>query len=312
MKRTASAAMLMFCFSVGSATADCAQLGDDIRPRVCPLATGFNPNADPYQPPTCQGNSSDNDKNAVQGAFMLAPPKVKEELCRLKQIFVLGGNTTSWGLWENPVRGQTPGGRQPESYVALAADVLATPASPDAVLNREDAFVHSVLRGAGGSVRHSSTTTLTGDQSRHFAILSVLLHEIGHIKWHRDNIYSSLACYYQAFVPRWDEARLPEFRRRTWAPSFALDDARGGQPKGVKQPPGDFTLPEIRDIYDAGFTTAVGAVSPEEDFVEAYKITAYRKGPVPLQLSIRIPPDKSVTQNPNAASRFECLERSLF
>jgi len=81
----------------------------------------------------------------------------------------------------------------------------------------------------------------------------------------------------------------------------------------VQQPPGNFTLPEAGKLYDAGFATAVGAVSPEEDFVEAYKITTFRRADTPLQLSIRIPPDtKSVTQNGNTTPKFECLERWFF
>ena len=269
-----------------------------------------------------QGTSSNADRSAVQEAFNLAPRKVQEELCRLKQIFITpqiaAANThTSWGLWENPLRGQTPSGERPESFIAISADVITPvnegePQRP--FLDRENNYVRAVARGAGASIRHSTTTTLTAQQWRHLSILSVLVHEIGHIKWHRDNIYSSLSCFWTDFVvPSWSETSLPGVRRRPWAPPFDKDEARGGSRKNdLPQPPGDFPLTVIRDIYDAGFATAVGAVSPEEDFVETYRISAFRKMNPPVELTIRIPPEKSVTQNASASGRFECVENSLF
>src|SRR5215217_2427019 len=102
MRRSVAAAGLVLCASIGAAKADCAQLGNNITSLVCPLGA-YNPNPITYTRPACLGTSSDDQKNAVQGAFSLAPSTVKEELCRLKQIFVLPVGDASWGLWENPL-----------------------------------------------------------------------------------------------------------------------------------------------------------------------------------------------------------------
>src|SRR5215204_2685679 len=116
MRRSVIGAMLTLCFSAGVAKADCAELGNDIKSLVCPLPASYDPDAQNYMPPACAGVSPDIHKDALQGAFMLAPRSVKEEICRLKQIFILDGGEVSWGLWENPVREQTPGGKKPDSY----------------------------------------------------------------------------------------------------------------------------------------------------------------------------------------------------
>jgi hypothetical protein len=247
----------------------------------------------------------------LQNAVGLAPSKVQDEVCKLERIFILPeGATESWGLWLNPLD-QTPHGSKPASYVALSSYVL----SDGNFLEVEDNYVKSVARGTVASIRHSSAD-INEQNTKVYAVLSILLHEIGHIKWHRDNIYSSLVCYYDAFVPSWTADDMPSFKARRWAPVYTHDDAKKVRKGGsevrlrngnLRHPPTGLTLAQLRDIYNSGFVTGVAAVSPEEDFVETYRIGAYRENN--LSLMIRIPPDDiSVTGNTSANAKFTCID----
>src|ERR1700744_1983120 len=129
-------------------------------------------------------------------------------------------------------------------------------------------------------------------------VLGVLAHEIGHIKWHRDNVYAAMSCYYPAFISAsWDSTAtvagkntLAEFIARKWAPPPPDALVPGNPPTqhvdhgGGRKVPNPYdssslSVADIRKIYDAkgsvftdGFVTAFAATSPEEDFVETYRI----------------------------------------
>ena len=59
-----------------------------------------------------------------------------------------------------------------------------------------------------------------------------------------------------------------------------------GLPHPPRYKPG--TFPGIRDIHQGGFVTAFASVSPEEDFVETYKILSLSHAipAAPLQISL--------------------------
>ena len=49
--------------------------------------------------------------------------------------------------------------------------------------------------------QHGTSTAIKNNKV-YLGILGALAREIGHIKWHRDSIYSSLPCYYDKFMTR--------------------------------------------------------------------------------------------------------------
>ena len=123
------------------------------------------------------------------------------------------------GLLGNPGNYQTPNGEKPRNFVALEQSQLS-----QTLEQSEDRFLRAVLKqGAGANLSHSVTNAGTGTPTAiknnkvYLGILGALAREIGHIKWHRDSIYSSLPCYYDKFIePSWSKPELPTFYKQTW------------------------------------------------------------------------------------------------
>lgn len=310
MLKRASACVVSIHLLAGPAAAACS----DVRPLVCTLTTDYSPiETNPYIPPPASGCPAAPEYQAhveaIQGAFELAPPGLQLEICRLKSIFIVtpgsspNGIRYSWDIWENPRNNRTPAGTKPNSYVALQLDAFE---ASNLLNEQEDAFLTVLKNDALLPEIAHVVTGVTEEQSRLLAILSVMAHEIGHIKWHRDNVYGSLPCYYDAFIePSWQKAELPAFLARKWAPSVATSEASGvgaarvtHKNKSVPSPhDSGMTFDGIRRIYDSrppadsvvdGFVTVAAATSPEEDFVESYKIAVYSSMPA-LAIELNLP-----------------------
>jgi hypothetical protein len=168
--------------------------------------------------------------------------------------------------------------------------------------------------------------TVKNDSSS-LGLLAVLAHEIGHLKWHRDNIYASLSCYYDNFVGpsnSWNaDQLLAQSVVRFWHPPFDDPDAAGAPGKrashAVAAPdphtPG-LNRGQVRSLYAMGFVSAIAGISPEEDFVETYAVLTVlntRVGTSPtislsisggMSINIAVPNDRS-------QSKRDCIEPAL-
>src|SRR5437868_3921943 len=90
---------------ISSQTGAQAQDCSDITGKVCVLS-GFEPNPElnPTQAnstPRCSDRATQTQKDAIQAAFDIAPVTIKNELCKLSNIFVVPDHE-SWGRWEDP------------------------------------------------------------------------------------------------------------------------------------------------------------------------------------------------------------------
>jgi hypothetical protein len=262
---------------IGPATAECDRYG---QPIVCELS-GYLP--EPYSPPrgTCPARQQ-SDVVAVQRAFGIAPEGLKREICGLTKLFVTDGDF-SWGVWENPLD-QTTEARKPDTYVGMSRQVIASD-----LKSYLDSTLEAVLIGRNPNINHS-VSDVDDEGSRALAGLSVLAHEVGHIKWHRDNIYSSLPCYYGAFIfqdqeKSWMRGQgLTNSIARRWHPGPDNAAASGGasHARGVPHPKQQRDLPPglVRQIYEGGFASAFASLSPEEDFVETYVFSALKSSSI--------------------------------
>jgi hypothetical protein len=265
----------------------------DIQNLVCETGS-YNPpnpaNGGSYSPPTCTSTSNGN-KTAVGNAFDLAPVKVKLELCALKKIIIQTDATAVlMGFWENPLTKSASGGR-PNSYILIRSD--STTSNLKKVLN--DNFT-SVFKNTTPGLNPDHTVTA---DSVSLGLLAVLAHEVGHIKWHRDNIYSSLGCYYDNFVGAnaWKaDGQLATSVVRPWHPDFA--DANAGGLPNQRASHADNQAPDphksglspgqVRNLYTKGFVSAAAGISPEEDFVETYALLTILNVSTPPMITLSI------------------------
>jgi len=284
----------------------------DIQNLVCETGSYNPPNGGSYSPPTCTSTSNGN-KTAVGNAFDLAPVKVKLELCALKNIIIQTDSTAvPMGFWENPLTKSTSGGR-PNSYILIRSD--STTSNLKKVLNDNFTSVFKNTTPNGLNPDH----TVTPD-SVSLGLLAVLAHEVGHIKWHRDNIYSSLGCYYDNFVGAnnaWKaDGQLATSVVRPWHPDFA--DPNAGGPPNQRASHTDNQAPDphasglnpgqVRNLYTKGFVSAVAGISPEEDFVETYALLTILNVSTPPMIKLSITNGNSVMIPDNSSlSKRNCV-----
>jgi hypothetical protein len=90
----------------------------------------------------------------------------------------------------------------------------------------------------------------------------------------------------------WDEpaATLPMAQQLNFLPFMALYGAHENVPRATKATPA-----QARQIYTNGFATALASHSPEEDYVETYKLSAIPSNQIgPLIIHL---PDLELTIN---------------
>jgi hypothetical protein len=256
---------------------------EKVKALVCHRSTPYDPGLYPpvgaqtYVAPACNP-ASDTEATAIGNAYDIAPWKVKAEICKLSKIVIQDGDAYDWGFWENPETKSTNGSR-PNSYVGLRSDRLNKTLASQ--LDSSFSLVFEIT-----SAGFSPTHTVTND-SMTLGLLYVLAHELGHIKWHRDRAYSSLSCYYDAFVKHdargksWlDNTNLANFVRRRWHPGPKDPNAGGtGTDKASHRSPNapdphqsNLNPGQVRNLYRFGFMTALAGISPEEDLVETYAL----------------------------------------
>jgi hypothetical protein len=246
----------------------------NIATRICSIDPNYNPipnstagpNDPAYSRPSCQNpdQATAAEKTSIISAISAAKGQVNKELCALTNIFIMKNSTTggalppSWGFWENPVYHTIASGN---TYIALrASDVNHT-------LSAKQDETRQALGITLGN--HIESNIPWGLAPQTFGLLYVLAHELGHIKWHQP---ISIPCQ-SALLKSWTDITTGQQRWTGFNVGFGDRDYSSiAVPKGSP-----LSKSEIDSIYQGGFATALGSVSPEEDFVEAYALRAVMK-----------------------------------
>jgi hypothetical protein len=277
----------------GSAFAACATPSGPAYPQICHLAQPYNPNARPYVPPQCTPAGQ---PPIITDAFDRAHSRVQADLCRLDAIFITNYNI---GVRENPA----DQGRK--SYIFLDSNLLngATLAA------EETALQNSILAAYNlGNIRIQYSAA--GDNG-YLGVVAVMAHEMGHVNWYAKNVRNQ-ACFQQAFMGRSWTGATPNRRWVNFAEATANDHRADPDthPKKKRLPPG-----KVRKLHQ-NFVSVFASVSPEEDYVETYKLLALRSDVSPSLTSLVINAngqDIDVLQNSQQApisAKLACV-RSL-
>jgi hypothetical protein len=276
-----------------------------------------------YSSPTCTSAADDDNKRAVQRAFLIAHEKVQAELCSLKKIFVIAGNE-SWGLWENVASDEWPtDGELPGAYIALSRQVFRQNYD---LADQEDDLTRRALKNTASAGQYEHVLTLPNNPpptlGNDLAILAAMMHELGHIIWHKNKSeILQLNCFQTNFIATsWNTDGLGESLRSTWTDVTEAKNARhrsGGLEHPHKQ---NVSREELYQIYGSsngrdGFATAAGGVTPEEDFVESFKISTLRRAQAStifaLSIAIKRPGDTDLVRD-LLSTRAPAVESKLF
>jgi hypothetical protein len=243
---------------------------------------------------------------ALQNAFLLAPPSFQTTLCGLTAIYVNGPTTcsnladcigNSWGfrVWQNPPA-------MPQTYVAITAGLWSLPPCSGSPSYAYHCFETDLLNTVLGSTPHFFQYNSANPAADNFdmTILAALAHEAAHVRWYQvmaPNAPGVLGYNPNNFLCT-SNPGTPSFFSYSWSPSvqkapvwrvFLTLDKRN---HGFGAPDVHKVRPQIRAIdalVNAGNMTRAAAfledlyqptqpwasyfaaISPDEDFIETYK-----------------------------------------
>jgi hypothetical protein len=287
------------------------------------LPASFDPSGTNTDPPP--GGPLDSDMHDdLRDAFNIAPPFLQTRLCALNGVFVTP--TASWGYRNASNK---------KRYLAIPATLwssgTAARKTPQSYNDYETGIVRALLPNwtglqyqpdPGGPASSGITT-----------VLAVLAHESGHILWYdiyvpnpRDPVNLSNFCNGTFYTDSWDTiadtppaSRWLEFGHVSTARHKA-DDVQIGDIKGA--PPGQKGA-KVARIYRLKGTppprgrwaNLFAAFSPEEDFVETFKLFVLRRANLnsPLHMKAKIKIDGvSITRDiPGSLASRPALQNKL-
>lgn len=281
MRQLLTAMTITYLLFAGTALADGSCITAE---KVCRLKAGFNPQtgSSPICDRTQQKSRAKGRAGArtfantfvkpFQDAVALAPDKAYADFCAVDKYFIVSANApwSSWGLWENPSNAayaKSPG--KNNSYIAVSEDIFKLNVSA-----LEQKLQNSIVKGS--AINYTANSKSADLQT--LALLSAMAHEMGHIQWHKyrdsnDKAFRELKCFEDTFLAfSWDKSRSQGALQRPWTP---YNDKGRSAHKGNVPHPGDgqpMNPSDVRKVHEGGFISAFAAVSPEEDFVETYKV----------------------------------------
>jgi hypothetical protein len=262
--------------------------------RVCYLAPFAYTNS---PDPQCNGRADNSYVSEIQNAIDIAPPPIQVKICDLYNIFVT--DDPSFGWWSAD-SGKT--------FIGLNKSVFNKNYS-----NIETTIHKNLLAAIGANTTISWQITVTPnvlDTMPEFGLLSVMAHELGHIKFAMNsnlfldewtNCGTSSMCFYNDFICRsWNQHYLGGWRGRKWT-LFGKDVSTKHQ-RGI---------PHFSDIKDDSnakdvcktlqlreFVGLFGSVAPDEDYVEMYRLRVlFNAQNTPLQ---------KITTTFQTASKYTC------
>ena len=217
---------------------------------------------------------------AFQNAFNLAPAFFRSQLCSLDYVVIdpftpfPGG----WGFWAEDSYQQSLG---PANAVGVAAGLWTARPS---FASFETDLTASVKRAGWGGWRgtptYTSATLGKGEADFTATLLGILAHEVGHIIWRDQDEFLQSSCYQS-----WN----PLGRRHADIKSFHGFGvrARYSKPKGARS---------FAELYQsASWASLFAAVSPDEDFIETYKLIVMNSSSPRLdRLEVQYPGSGSV------------------
>jgi hypothetical protein len=292
-------ALLVVMFSVGmmsQAKCDCPPKysGSIFAGNACYLDTKFDPTKNytgaNYAKPQCvspKKRLTTPQLTLLANAFNIASAPVKRQLCDLTQVFVTPLRD-SWGFWEAPDQSSAAG-----SYVALSVNVFQSNFdlgySENYVLTRLLSGWNSAAAGFGPP-SYNSTSGAPPEQ----AVLAWLAHELGHVLFYVVNAPNLTTPPGRRSQPNtcYDQYFLSEFNTRN-ARRFVLfgDDNMNKHSNGSatvhdinvlikagKYPQARAALADLLTVPGTGqWVSLFATLSPEEDFVETYRMMALYK-----------------------------------
>jgi hypothetical protein len=269
---TAVTLILLGSVNAGYSQTDVTPLADNcsgnINTWICSLDPFYNPVPDPtaaaddpnYKRPVCQDTdqATGAEKTFVMSVINQTTGQLRKDLCSLNNIFIMKGRAVphSWGFYEDPTYHT-----QQNKYTAIALnerDLYAT----FSTVQDQVRFQLGIMNGS-----HSESSLPTNLVPETWGLLYVLAHEMGHIKWHRDQTCKNTI----SGAPWSDISQSP--RWTVFSADFGTRDTSSGVPK----PRGNLNSAQLKNTYTGDFATALAASNPEEDFVESYALRAVKK-----------------------------------
>jgi hypothetical protein len=288
------AAALSFFLITGQAiSARACTYGVDMG-TVCYLEAGydkFDVYGNGYKDPRCDGRTIDPDlAKQILAAISHASGLIKfqNDICNLKYIFVTD-DALSWGFWEGDKQ-VARDGIPNHTYIGLSKSVFNTKYS-DIELG-----IHNTLDKL--SKRTLDWQVYFDQDSNEMGLLFAIAHELGHITFAKNRIMfvkradckpsNTKGCFYDNFIQQsWKQKSLDvpsrSWRNRRWT---AFGDQSGTEHLHSISNIAAKSAQDICDILQTSeFVGLFGSVSPDEDFVEMYRLS--------VLLNANPPPDPS-------------------
>jgi hypothetical protein len=252
------------------------------------------------QDPQCNGSIDSTYVTDIQNAIQLAPDPVQDDICKLTNIFVT--DDPSFGIW-NPTNQHTFIGLNKSEFNKKYSDI--------------EVDIHNNLIAKVAKVKTTIAWQIAVDPSAlntmpEFGLLSVMAHELGHIDFVQ-NLTGFLAnwsldcknapmCFYNDFICNsWDQGKvLVTWRSRRWT-KFG-DDVGTRHSRGIahfSDITSDSNTPDVCKILNGKeFAGLFGSVSPDEDYVEMYRLN--------VLLNAKNMPLKKITTTLTTKSGYSC------
>ena len=268
----------------------------------------FDPTTNPGDPVSSVSAGGSGYAVDLNAAFALAPQSFKEQLCGLDGVFInthgcSAQNCTSadpvansWGLRESTTRNPSTGG----TYIALSAALwgAGNPASSHHAL--ENYIFESLLDWHGSGRPAYQSIGSSPSYSRGMAILAALAHEFGHVLWFVTNNFDRAPTYDPSgfcssnFFVGWNTiaAQNPSFIEfatvkgtHLFEPQiWQIQNMLPGNPAGANDAIDTFYEPDAQNAPGSGspWASLFATFSPEEDFVETFKMAVLLNATTPM------------------------------
>jgi hypothetical protein len=287
--------------------------------KVCYVTKDYDPSSNyssgypvnNYSKPQCdpEHQVAQNQKDLLARAYSRAPFYVRARLCRLTQLYLTEAPEESYGFWV-PEDLHSGG----DVFIFLSDSSLN-----DSLADGENKILHHLYGAAAGLPSFETPPGWPFWNSPEWNVLAVLAHELGHVLLADTNADGTAARRYR---PRqWRPSPPPQstcfehdFLQNPWNRDVFHNHMRrwvkfGDQNNNLPNPP---KSSEIENLYNSGkFVSVFAAWSPEEDFVETFKIRALRDALAALW--VKFPSGNNVNalyHDSNSLGRkFECLHQ---
>jgi hypothetical protein len=226
-------------------------------------------------------------KNDLVSAYCTAAQSFKAQLDDLDGVFItcLNENNcvpsnqdvfkTSWGFRENVSNQST----LQHTYVALSADLWppGLTQSPMVYSYFEYGIINTLLNVASNPLPANQYLTITPNPNTSvMTVLAALAHELGHIYWWKFAGAPNFNCGAEFSGASWQNVDPSIWQFHRFGMTSPGDTIKGARP-GIGRIINDINhngnvIKDLHDIYGGDWASLFATVSPDEDFVETYKL----------------------------------------